>query len=54
MDPDDELFEVTDLDKAIRFQNGMIASATGASFDCGDLAYKELRRYFASRSDTKT
>ena len=53
MDPDDELFEATDLDTAIRFQNGMIASATGLSLDGGDPAYKELRRCFASRSDTK-
>jgi hypothetical protein len=54
MNLDDHLFETTDLDKAIRFQNGLIASATGSQFDGGDEAYKELRRLFASRPDTKT
>jgi Abortive infection C-terminus len=49
----DELFDDTLADKAIRFQNGMIASATGGTFDGGDLAYKELRALFASRPDTK-
>lgn len=49
----DEVFDETWLDKAIRFQNGMIAHATSGGFDGGDLAYKELRTLFASRSDTK-
>jgi hypothetical protein len=52
-DPDDGVFDASDLDKAIRFQNGMIAHATGSSFDGGDQAYKEFRRLFASRADTK-
>jgi hypothetical protein len=33
---DDGLFNETLSDKAIRFQNGMVASATGGSFDGGD------------------
>jgi Abortive infection C-terminus len=50
----DDLFDETPLDKAIRFQNGLIAQATSSSFDGGDPAYKEMRQYFATRSDTKT
>ena len=50
---DEGLFDETLADKAIRFQNGLIAEATGASFDGGDQAYKELRWLFASRPDTK-
>jgi hypothetical protein len=41
------------LDKAIRFQNGIIAHATDGSFDGGDPAYKDLRSYFAARGDTR-
>ena len=44
------LFDETALDKAIRLQNGLIESATGGKFDGGDLAYQELRRFFASRT----
>lgn len=54
MDPDDALFDRTDLDRAIRLQDGLIAEATGHSFDGGNDAYKELRRHFAQRADTKT
>jgi Abortive infection C-terminus len=50
----DDLFDETPLDKAIRFQNGLIAQATNGSFDGGNPAYKELREYFATRGDTKT
>lgn len=50
---EDGLFDDTLADKAIRFQNGMIATATGATFDGGDAAYKEIRTFFASRPDTK-
>jgi hypothetical protein len=53
MQSDDGLFDETLCDKAIRFQNGMIASATGGSFDGGDPAYKDMRTLFASRADTK-
>lgn len=48
-----ELFDETSADKAIRLQNGLIGQATSGSFDGGDDAYKELRRYFAARADTK-
>ncbi len=54
MDPEDALFARTDLDRAIRLQDGLIAEATGRSFDGGNDVYKELRRYFAQRADTKT
>jgi hypothetical protein len=53
MQSDDGLFDETLCDKAIRFQNGMIACATGGSFDGGDPAYKDMRTLFASRADTK-
>ncbi|TAJ82088.1 MAG: abortive phage resistance protein [Reyranella sp.] len=48
-DPLDE----TPVDMAIRFQSGLIASATGSAFDGGGDAYKQLRHYFASHLDTK-
>jgi hypothetical protein len=51
--PDEGLFEQTDLDRATQLQNGLVAQATGNGFDGGDPAYKELRRYFAQRADTK-
>jgi hypothetical protein len=41
------------LDKAMRFQDGLIARATNGIFDGGDEAYKELRLLLASRADTK-
>jgi hypothetical protein len=42
------------LAMAIRLQNGLIARATGVDgFDGGDPEYQELRRFFASRPDTK-
>jgi hypothetical protein len=47
------LFDETALDKAIRFQNGLIAHATSGAFDGGDEVYKELRLFFGSRADTK-
>ena len=46
-------FDESPLDQAIRLQNGLIACATGGSFDGGDPAYKELRRSLAERPDTK-
>lgn len=49
----DDIYDASPIDKAMIFQNGLIAQATGANFDGGDAAYKELRAYFASRSDTK-
>jgi hypothetical protein len=42
------------LDRATRFQNGLIAFATGGHFDGNDKAYKEVRLFFAGRADTKT
>jgi hypothetical protein len=51
---DIDLFEESVLDKAIRLQNGLIASATGGGFDGGDSVYQELRRFFASRADTES
>ena len=53
MGQDDELFDETPLDRATRLQNGLVAHATDGSFDGGDAAYKELRRFLASRADTK-
>jgi len=53
MDNDHTLSDETQLDKAIRLQNGLIACATGNNFDGGDAAYKELRWNFANRPDTK-
>ncbi|MFO1159049.1 MAG: abortive infection family protein [Reyranellaceae bacterium] len=41
------------VDKAIRLQNGLIVQATGGGVDGGDDAYKDLRRYFLVRADTK-
>jgi hypothetical protein len=40
------LFDETALDKAIRFQNGLIAHSTSGAFDGGDEVYKELRLFF--------
>jgi Abortive infection C-terminus len=54
MNTDSDTFEESVLDKAIRFQNGLIAHATGGGFEGGEAAYQELRRFFASRADTKT
>lgn len=54
MDSDETLMDESILDKAIRFQNGLIARATGGEFDGGSHAYKELRAFFATRADTKT
>lgn len=54
MDTEQALFDETQLDRAMRLQNGLIACATGSSFDGGDPAYKELRRDFAARSDTRS
>jgi hypothetical protein len=42
----DPLFDDSPLDKAVRLQNGLVAKATGASFDGGDEAYKEPRNFF--------
>ena len=47
------LFDETALDKAMRFQNGLIARATGGTFDGDDEVCKELRLFFGSRPDTK-
>lgn len=49
----DDIFDQTLADKALRFQNGMIASATGNSFDGGDAVYKQMRMLFGTRPDTK-
>ncbi len=50
----DGLFEETLADRALRFQNAMVAHATGGTFDGGDTAYKELRTFFGGRPDTKS
>ena len=50
---DQDVFHESLLDKAVRFQNGLVAHATGGGFDGGDPAYKDLRREFASRADTR-
>jgi abortive infection Abi-like protein len=49
----DDFSGETALDKATRLQNGLIARATGGAFDGDDREYKELRRLFASRADTR-
>lgn len=49
--PVEDPFPESDADKAIRFQNGLIACATGGTMD--DASYIELRRHFLSREDTK-
>jgi len=54
MSIDDALFDESPLDKAMRFQNGLIAHATDGTFDGGNEQYKGLRAYFATRADTKT
>lgn len=41
------------LDQAHRLQDGLISRATGGDFADGDPAYKELRREFMSRPETK-
>jgi len=46
-------FDETLLDKAMRFQNALIAYCTNGTFDGGDPGYKELRHFFAARADTK-
>ncbi|MFN6954556.1 MAG: abortive infection family protein [Acetobacteraceae bacterium] len=46
--------ELSDLDRATLYQNGLVSEATGGSFDGGDPAYKALRRHFAQRADTKS
>src|SRR5687768_2655310 len=43
----------TALDKAMRLQNGLIPRATDGAFDVDDHEYKELRRLFGSRADTR-
>ena len=50
---DDGLFDDSPADMALRFQNGLIAAATGGNYDGGDPAYKDMRFFFASRPDTK-
>jgi hypothetical protein len=47
----DPVFDQSPLDKAKMFQNGLIACATGGSFD--DAEYQALRTYFAGRADTR-
>lgn len=42
----------TETDKVMRLQNGLIACATGGTFD--DREYRELRGFFMNRPDTKT
>ena len=53
MDPDEGLFDETDLDRLARLQDGLVAFATGGSFPGETAAYQELRRHFATRADTK-
>ncbi len=50
----DALFDETLTDKAIRFQNGLIAVATSSGTEFPNEAYKELRKIFAERGDTKS
>lgn len=54
MPADENLFETTLLDKVYRLQNGLVAHATGQSFDGGNDVYQALRRELATRGDTKT
>ena len=51
----DSLFDETLSDKAVRFQSMLVATATGGSTDGqNDLAYKQMRSFFAARADTKS
>jgi hypothetical protein len=50
----DALFDESHLDKAMRLQNDLIAHVTGGVFEGGNSAYKKLRSFFATRTDTKT
>lgn len=43
--------EESSIDKALRLQNGLIAEATGASFN--DIEYQDLRRFFSSRVECR-
>lgn len=53
MDTDDGLFDLTDLDRLVRLQDGLISRATGGIFPGDDAAYQDLRRHFATRVDVK-
>lgn len=46
-------FSESALDKVVRFQNGLIARATGSDFDGGDAIYQELRRYLTEHSELR-
>jgi hypothetical protein len=50
---DDEIDDLSPLNKALRLQDGLVARATGGEFGGGEAAYKELRMYFRGREDTK-
>jgi hypothetical protein len=53
MHPDEDIFDLSDLERALRLQDGLIARAEGGAFNGGDPAYRELRRHLAERADTK-
>jgi len=51
MHPDEDFFDISDIERAYRLQDGLIARATGGAFPGGDNAYRELRRLLAQRAD---
>jgi hypothetical protein len=50
---DSGLFDETLLDLVLRFRNGLVAVATGGSFDGGDAVYQDLRRSLANQPRVK-
>lgn len=53
MNPDDASLDQTDFDRVSRLRNVLIARATGQEVHDADAAYRELRRHFGERADTK-
>ncbi len=40
MHPDEDIFDLSDLERALRLQDGLIARAEGGAFNGGDPAYR--------------
>ncbi len=49
----DDVLEQTMLDKVQRLQDGLVASATGGTFEGGDIVYQRLRRELMARTDVR-
>lgn len=54
MDVDEDIFDETLLDKAMRLQNGLIAQATDGTFAGGNPTYRDLRQELGSHPETKS